>query len=115
MNKIKTTYNKIEKKHIGLIFLAQSVVMIFLIVYVVYGSNTEKTTASAQASTFSEEITNDARVCLSLSPEERPVCAKMAGVKIAGQTTDARQRLAECLKFRPYYVHDCQLGLSAGQ
>ena len=104
-------YGRIGKHHLTFVVVLQFVVILFLAYYIVASPSPK--TSSAQEPTFSEQITSDAKVCLSLSPEERPACAKAAGVKIAAHTTDARQRLGECLKFRPYFVHDCQLGLQA--
>src|SRR4030042_6412946 len=110
MDKLKAIYTKAEKKHFGAIVLVQSVLILILVVVLVQKSTTNFMTKGAESS-FSDEITKDAKACMMLSFEERPVCAKAAGVKIANHTQDAKQRLAECLKFRPYYVSDCQLGL----
>ena len=114
MNNLKTAYDKFEKSHFGLIILIQAVIILLLVIYIV-NSNQSPNISSAQENPFSDQITSDAKACLSLSPEERPVCAKMAGVKIAAYTQDDKERLRECLKFRPYYVHDCQLGLGEAQ
>ncbi len=111
MNKLKMIYNKTDKKHLGIIVLAQSVLLILLLIALVQ-KNAPSFTIKAAEPTFSEIITQDAKTCLSLDPESRPVCARTAGIKIAGYTSVATERLAECLKFRPYYVHDCQLGLA---
>lgn len=112
MNNLKTAYDKFEKSHFGLIILVQSFIILFLVIYIVNPNQTSRI-SNAQEVTFSDEITNDAKACMALAAEQRPVCAKAAGVKIAGQITDAKLRLVECLKFRPYFVHDCQLGLSS--
>mgnify|MGYP001570936825 CR=1 FL=1 len=106
-------YNKIEKNRLAFVVVLQFVVILFLAYYIVASPSPK--TSSAQEPTFSEQITNDAKICLSLTPEERPACAKAAGVKIGAHTQVPGERLVECLKFQPYYVHDCQLGLSAGQ
>ena len=110
METLKMQYGRIGKHHLTFVVVLQFVVILFLAYYIVASPSPK--TSSAQEPTFSEQITNDAKVCMGLTPEERPACAKAAGVKIAGQTSVARQRLAECLKFRPYYVHDCQLVLA---
>ena len=107
-------YNKAEKRHLGIIVLVQSVLLLFLLVILVQKTTPNFFTRAAQNS-FSDEITNDAKNCLSQPAESRPACAKAAGVKIAAHTQVPGERLLECLKFQPYYVHDCQLGLSAGQ
>lgn len=114
MESLKMIYDKTGKKHLGVVVLVQSLLILFLFVALI-----QKTTPNfftkAAGNTFSEEITQDAKTCLSLAPEERPACAKAAGTKIAAQTEDPRERLRECLKFQPYYVHDCQLGLGEAQ
>ena len=113
METLKMQYGRIGKHHLTFVVVLQFVVILFLAYYIVASPSPK--TSSAQEPTFSDEITNDAKVCLGLAPEERPACAKAAGVKIAGHTQVPGERLVECLKFQPYYVHDCQLGLSAGQ
>ena len=113
MNKLKMIYKKTDKKQLGIIVLFQSILIVLLLIALVQQKGTPNLSTKAAETTFSDAITQDAKVCLSLEPEERPACAKAAGVKIASQTQVPRERLAECLKFRPYYVHDCQLGLQA--
>ena len=110
MNKLKMIYNKTGKKHLGVLVLIQSILILLLLVTLNQETTPNFSTRAAE-NTFSDGITQDAKACLSLDPEERPACAKAAGVKIAQQTQDAKERLKECLKFQPYYVHDCQLGL----
>ncbi len=111
MHNLRSSINKIERKHLGLILFVQSLVLLFFIVALVQKSTPPLTTRASE-STFSQQVTDDAKICMELSPEDRPACAKIAGIKIAAHTQNPRERLAECLKFRPYNVHDCQLGLS---
>lgn len=111
MEKIKINYNKTKKNKLTFGLLLQSVVILFLAYYII-ASPTPKTSI-AQTPTFSEEITQDASICMNLQPEDRPLCAKIAGQKIALHTQEPAERLVQCLKFRPYFVHDCQLGLQA--
>jgi|SRR3989344_762229 len=111
MDTIKKFYVKLEKSHFGIIILIQSVIILLLVFYIL-SSNRPPSVSSAQENTFSEEITRDAKACLSLDFSERPVCAKAAGAKIGQHSPDPVERLRECLKFRPYYVHYCQLGFS---
>lgn len=115
MEKLKVIYTKANKKHLGLLLFVQSLILITVSIYAVTGSNNQSLRASAEESSFSQEATNDAKTCMMLDPEERPACAKIAGIKIADQTTDPKERYKECLKFRPYYVQDCQLGLSQSE
>lgn len=114
MTNLKTACDKFKKSRFGLIILIQSIIIFLLVIYIL-NLNHNPSISNAQVNTFSDQITTDAKLCLSLDPTERPVCAKMAGIKIAAHTNNPSERLAECLKFRPYFVHDCQLGLSEGQ
>ncbi len=105
-------YNKFEKTHFGLIILVQSIIILLLIFYIVSLNRIPALSSATQENTFSQEISKDASICLSLDPSERPACAKIAGVKIKGMLTITEERYKECMKFRPLYIRECQLGLA---
>jgi len=107
-------YNKFEKAHFGLIILVQSVIILLLVVYIISLKNTPAL-SNTQENTFSQEVSKEAAVCLSLDSSERPACAKIAGVKIKGMFATTPERFKECMKFRPLYIRECQQGLSEGQ
>ena len=107
-------YNKTEKRHLGIIVLIQSVLLVLLLVALIQKGTPNLTTRAAET-TFSDGITNDAKVCMGLTPEERPACAKAAGIKIGAHISDTIQRYKECLKFRPIFDRYCQLGLGEAQ
>ena len=103
---------RIEKKNFALIILLQLLVILTLATLLVM-SNSQRTVLSSETNAMSDSITADVKSCLSLSQEERPLCAKMIGVKIAANFESPADRLKECLKFRPYaYSLNCELGLA---
>ena len=103
---------KIERKNFALIILLQLLVILVLATLLIT-SNSSKTVLSSETNAMSESITADVKSCLSLSQEERPLCAKMIGVKIAANFSDPSDRLRQCLKFRPYaYTLECESGIA---
>lgn len=67
---------------------------------------------SGQADGPSQTIDQDVSICLSLSNEEKPNCAKMVGAKIVVLFSSEEDRIRECMKFRPLLVRYCQEGLN---
>jgi len=104
--------DKFEKRHFGLIIIVESLFILSLIFYIFNLKYTPALSNTEQANTFSEEISKDASVCLSLNPSDRPACAKIAGVKIKGMFPTTEERYKECMKFRPLYIRNCQDGLT---
>ena len=114
MKELINKLNRLERKHLGLIIFVQ-----FLFIGIIFASlfsiSSTKEVLS-ETTSFSEGITEDIKACLSLSEEERVVCAKLIGVKIANSLSDPAERLKECSKFRPYaYTLQCEEGLSEAQ
>mgnify|MGYP006891173711 CR=1 FL=1 len=108
---MKKLYDRFKKKHLGLIILAQSLIIVLLVFYIINLNYTPALSSSSE-STSSEQISKEAATCLSLDPSDRPACAKIAGVKIKGMFSTTEQRFQECMKFRPLYIKYCQEGLT---
>lgn len=109
---MREIYNKFEKNHFGIIILAQSIVILLLVFYIVTLNRVPALSNATQENTFSEEISRDVSACLSLNFSERAACAKIVGTKIKQMFNSEQERFKECMKFKPLYIRECQQSLS---
>ncbi len=107
---MRKIYSKFEKTHFGIIILLESIVILFLIFYII-NLNYVPALSNTPENTFSQEISRDVSTCLSLNSSERAACAKITGVKIKGMFATTEERFKECMKFRPLYIRECQAAL----
>jgi hypothetical protein len=115
MNKHLSFLGRLEAKHYRLIILLQFLIIAGLLLQLALRP-TPEFRSQAQEPGVSESVINDVKACLSLSQNERGLCAEMVGKMVAAQTQDPKERLKACLAFRPhYYVYNCQLGLSQSE
>src|SRR4030042_4088397 len=98
-----------QPKTLGIIVILQTLIIIILAAYILPSSRKTEITSLAQQS--QEMVDEDVAACLKLQPTERPICARIVGMKIATFFESPEERLKECMKLRPLWVRYCQQGL----
>jgi len=96
--------NLYQPKFLLLIIILQTLTLIG--VYISSQLTPDSSTTQVLAQTTAD-FDEDIKSCLKLPVSERPICAKMIGVKLANTQVDMTEKVRQCMKLRPIFVRYC--------
>lgn len=102
----------VKHKTLSIIAISEAVIIVVLLLYISSLKTTFTQRTQAQnGNANSQLIAKEIFLCNKLASSDRPVCARMVGMKIATLFIEPSDRIRECMKMLLLMVRYCQEGL----